>query len=77
MIEFIETQLNKKNELAEVKVKRQIETQLPQSLREQALGALEKCKDIRKLFESQLKISQMMNIFFFCCFQRKRLQGSL
>lgn len=72
-------QLNKKNELVEARVRRQIETQLPASLRPLALGALETCKDVRKLFEFQLEVSPIMNIFFFFSvyFQRKRIQGSL
>lgn len=66
-------QLNKKNELVEARVRRQIETQLPASLRPLALGALETCKDVRKLFEFQLKVSPIMNIFSFfrCIFKEK------
>ncbi|XP_055321035.1 general odorant-binding protein lush-like [Sitodiplosis mosellana] len=40
--------LTKKKELSEPKVRKQIETQLPANLRELALGALEKCKDVQK-----------------------------
>lgn len=51
--------------MSEVKVKKQIETQLPPNLRELALGALEACKDVRKYSIEQIHSFPYENFHFF------------